>query len=196
VPPEARREYERGRAALSEKKSDKGIEHLEKAVKLYPEFFDAQFLIATTLMDAEQWDKAEKALRRSLEMNRAATAALVSLGEVERRLKKYAEAEKFLQEALRLDDQAWLGHYTLGRVYWEKNDIQRAGRHIGRTLELQPDFPEAHLLGGNIFMRAGLPANALVEYEEYLRLAPRGEFAVQTLELTQKLKKQLAETKK
>lgn len=196
VPAEARKEYEKARAALDEHKPERGIQHLERAVRIYPEFFDAQLLIGTTHMDAQQWEKAEKALRRALELNASATAAMVSLGEVERRQKKYTDAEKLLLRAVELDDQSWQAHYTLGRVYWERNDIPRAGRHIGRTLELEPDLPEAHLLGGNIFMRAGLPANALIEYEEYLRLAPVGEFAAQTQTLVEKLKKQIAATKK
>ncbi|MBD0327020.1 MAG: hypothetical protein ICV68_11340, partial [Pyrinomonadaceae bacterium] len=60
---------------------------------------------------------------------------------------------------------------------------------------LMPDYAEAHLLGANIFMRAGLHQNALIEYEEYLRLAPQGEFAEQTRDIVQKLKAALAKKK-
>ncbi len=62
---------------------------------------------------------------------------------------------------------------------------------MGRSIELQPNVAEGQLLAGNIFMRAGLPENALIEYEEYLRLAPKGEFSAQTQELVEKLKKNL-----
>jgi hypothetical protein len=62
---------------------------------------------------------------------------------------------------------------------------------VGRSIELQPNVAEGHLLAGNISMRAGLPENALIEYEEYLRLAPKGEFSAQTQGLVEKLKKNL-----
>ena len=73
--------------------------------------------------------------------------------------------------------------------------MRRAAAHIGRTLQLKPDFAEAHIFAGNILLKVGEPARALVEYEEYLRLAPRGEYAAQARDLTGKLKKSLSQKK-
>lgn len=64
----------------------------------------------------------------------------------------------------------------------------KAGPEIGRTLQLKPDFAEAHLLAGNILLRLNQPQRAQAEYEEYLRLAPKGEYATEARELIQKLK--------
>jgi tetratricopeptide (TPR) repeat protein len=192
VPSGAQKEYQKGVSALQEKKTEKAISHLEKAISLYPNFYEPQFLLGTTYMDVQQWSAAESALRRALGINPKAIDALVYLGEVYRRQKKYPEAEKTLQEALKLDDKVWQGHFTLGRVYWELGDITRAGRHAGRTLQLNSDLAEAHMLAGNIFMRAGRPENALTEYREYLRLAPSGDFVGQVRQLVQKLEKSLA----
>jgi tetratricopeptide (TPR) repeat protein len=195
VPAEAQKEFEKGQSALSEKRPDKALSHFEKAVSLYPAFFQAHLLLGITYRETQQWDKAERALRRTLELKPRTAMALVELGEVYRRQKKFAEAEKVLLEGLQLDADLWQGHFTLGRVYWEMNQPAKAGPPVGRALQLKPDYAEAHLLGGNIFMRVGLPQNALVEYEEYLRLAPQGEFAEQTKEIVQKLKRALAEKK-
>lgn len=196
APAEARREYEKGLASMEEGKPAKAVPHFEKAVRIYPDFYAAQFLLGTVYMGESEWGKAEAPLRRALEIRPRTVPVLVSLGEVYRRLKRFDKAEGVLQEGVRLDDDSWQGHFTLGRVYWEAGDVAKAGRHTGRTLQLRPDLAEAHLLGGNIFVRAGLPENALVEYEEYLRLAPTGEFSAQALELVRKLKKSLAEKKK
>jgi regulator of sirC expression with transglutaminase-like and TPR domain len=83
----------------------------------------------------------------------------------------------------------------LGRVYLDTDQFKKAAPHIGRTLQLKPDLPEAHLLGGNILLKVGEPVRALAEYEEYLRLAPEGEYAAPTRELVGKLRKSLAEKK-
>lgn len=198
VPVEARKEFEKAQAALPGKAKEKeqAILHLEKAIALYPNFFEAQLMLGTTYMDTQQWNKAEIPLRRAIEINPRATFAFVALGEVCRRQKKYVEAGKVLQEGLKLDDNSWQGHFTLGRVYWETGDLAKAGFQVGRTLQLMPDIADAHLLAGNIFMRASLPENALIEYEEYLRLAPKGEFSNQARELAGKLKRAIAERKK
>jgi tetratricopeptide (TPR) repeat protein len=196
APAEARREFEKGQVALEQEKTKEGIAHLEKATAIYPDFLEAHFVLANAYMETEQWAKAESTLERMLKLKPQMIEALVNLGEVNRRQKKYTEAEGALQQALKIDDKSWKGHFTLGRVYWETGNIVKSGQQIGRTLELKPDLAEAHLLGGNIFMRANLPENALIEYQEYLRLAPTGEFASQAQELVRKLKEAIAKKKK
>lgn len=191
VPPGARGEAERGRAAIAENKSDEAILHFKKAIEIFPDFFDAHMSLAQLYIDSSQWEKAEASLRQAVKINPTSVATKVSLGEVYRRQKKYTEGEKVLEEALKIDNSSWQSNFTLGRIHWELKDIAKAGKYVARTIELQPNVAEAHLLAGNIFMRAGLPSNALIEYEEYMRLAPNGEFAAQTLTLIDKIKKSL-----
>jgi tetratricopeptide (TPR) repeat protein len=195
VPEDARKEFERGSAALSKGKTDEGVGHLRKALEIYPDFLQAQLLLASAHMKSRRWDDAEATLARAAEIDPHSVAALVSLGEARRRLKKYAEAEESLAAALKLDDASWQGHLAMGRVYLDTDQVKKAAPHIGRTLQLKPDLAEAHLLGGNILLKVGEPARALSEYEEYLRLAPEGEYAAPTRELVGKLKKTLAEKK-
>ena len=197
VPPAAQKEFEQGRAlvlgdARDEKKLGEGLSHLEKAVQLYPKYLEAQLLLGTGYMDARQWDKAEQALRRALEINPKATTASIALGDVLRRKKKYDEAEKVLTEALKLNDKSAQAHFTLGEVYWEKNDIPKAGVQVGTALQLKPDYAEAHLLAGNLLLRARKAEEALTEFQEYLRLAPDGEFAQQARDISKKIQDALA----
>jgi tetratricopeptide (TPR) repeat protein len=195
VPEKARTEFEKGRLALADKKVEEGILHLERALTLHTNYYEAQSLLGTAYMDQENWMKASQAFVRALEISPNAVSAMVSLGEVYRRQKKYDEGEKVLQKALTLDDTSWLGHYALGRIYWDKKDLINAGKQVAATLQLQPEFPDARLLAGNIFVRAHLPENAIIEYEEYLRIAPKGQFANEIRELVQKLKTLIAKKK-
>ncbi len=195
VPEPARTEFTKARAALLDKKPKDAIPHLEKATLIYPEFLDAHLMLATCYMDLRQWAKAESALRRSLDIKPDYSAAVFSLGEVYWRQKRYEEAEKVLLNGLELNDQSWHGHFTLSRLYWDLGDLNKAGPALGRALQLNPDFAEAHLLAGNILLRLNQPERALTEYQEYLRLAPKGEFADQAKELVAKLVK-VVESKK
>ncbi len=193
IPPEAQKEYEQGRAALLEgKKLESSIAHLEKAVSLYPDFFEAQLLLGTAYMDARQWERAERALRRTLEINLKAASAHIALGEVYRRQEKYQEAEQALQEGLRLDPRSAQGHFTLGQVYFAKGDLAKAGPAVGQALRLKPDFALAYLLAGNILLRARQAENALQMFEEYLRLEPKGAFAAETRTLVERIKQALS----
>jgi Tfp pilus assembly protein PilF len=196
VPAEAQAELERGRAALlDDKKVDEALTHLEKAVHLYPRFYEAQLLLGTAYMDAGKWEQSAAALGRAREINPKGGAALFALGEVYRHQKKYEEAERVLGEGLAVEAKSAAGHYTLARVYWDRGDYAKAGPHVGRALQLRPDFADAHLLAGNILLRARQGENALTEFQEYLRLAPEGEFAGQARQMVEKIKKALAEKK-
>jgi tetratricopeptide (TPR) repeat protein len=196
VPSAARDEFARAQTALARKDFEEAIPHLQQAVFIHPAYYEAQLSLGTTLMDLRRWEKAEDALRRTLEIKPDSAPAMLSLGEVFWRRKRYDEAEKTLLEGLKLDEKSWHGHFTLGRLYWDLGNIAKAGLAIGRTLQLKPEFAEAHLLAGNILLKVDQQERALVEYNEYLRLEPKGEFAPAARELVTKLTKAIVENKK
>jgi Cytochrome c biogenesis factor len=189
VPPEARSEFEKGETALLAKnKLAEGILHLEKAIAIYPNFPEAQIKLGTAYMDAKEWDKAELALKRAIELAPDASNAFFALGELYMQQKKYSEAEPRLRQGLRIDNHSWRGHFALGRVYWASGDVQQAAKQIALTLQLNQDLADAHLLAGNILLRSGKREDARTEFEAYLRLAPKGEFAGQVKTILQKMK--------
>ena len=193
APAEAREELVRGRAALGKKNYEESVAHLQRAIAVYPEFYEAHLLLGTALMDEREWKKAEVAFERAAELKSGSATAILLLGEVYWRQKRYDEAEKTLLDGLKLDDKSWHGYFTLGRLYWDLDNIAKSGPAVGRTLQLKPDFAEAHLLAGNILLKINQHERGLAEYQEYLRLEPKGEFAAQTRELVQKLSKAITD---
>lgn len=209
VPPDARAEFEKGEAALAVAKKEKiqeGITHLEKAVVLYPKFTQAQLRIGTAYMDLGQWDKAEQALLKTVQLDPKAANAFFALGEINLRQKRFEDAEKNLLQGLKIEDTSAPGHLTLGRAYWEMGSkikdteqarpfLDKSYEQAKRAIELNPNFADAHLLRGNLLFRVRRAADAQHEYEEYLRLDPKGAFADQTRALVERIKKALAEVK-
>jgi tetratricopeptide (TPR) repeat protein len=196
APPEAQKEFTLGRKALlDEKKVDEGRRHLEKAISLYPNFLEAQLLLGTAFMETRDWRNAEVALRRAVEISPKTAQPYIALGEVCRQQARYQDAEKVLLEGLKLDERAWQAHFTLGRVYLALNDLAKAGAAAGHALQLKPDLAEGYLLAGNILLRARKPEDALPMFEEYLRLAPKGESVTETREVVTKIKRALSEKK-
>ena len=196
VPESARKEYSDAHMALAGKRQQDGIRHLESALRIYPQFFEARLMLATAYLDQREWEKAEASFKLGHQLRPADGQSLLGLGEVYWRQKRYDEAEKALLDGLKVDDKSWHGHFTLSRLYWAQDDIKKAAPAIGRTLQLKPDFAEAHLLAGNILLRLEQTERALVEYREYLRLEPNGEFGEATRELVKKLSKVIVENKK
>jgi len=189
VPSAARGEFEKGSAALlSEKNVAKGIQHLEKAVRLYPQYVDALLLIGTAYMDMQDWLKAEAAFRQVLALDTKSSAGYFALGELYLRQKKYPDAETNMLLGIHLDLKSVQGHFLLGLLYYELGDLVKAGPQVGTALHLNPKFARGHLLAANILLRAHQIENAVVEFEEYLNLEPNGPFAEQTRQTVAQLK--------
>jgi tetratricopeptide (TPR) repeat protein len=147
-------------------------------------------------MDLGQWDKAEKVLVAASKAHPQEPNLLFALGELFLQQKKTKEAEAALNGGLNLEPRSWMGHYTLGRLYWNGSELVKAARQVAIALQLNPNFAEAHLLAGNIFLRARKSAEAQAEFEEYLRLDPHGKYARETKGLVEEIKKATAKPTK
>jgi len=204
VGPEAQAEFDQGRAALIDNKDiERAVLHLEKAISLSPNFFEAQLLLGTAYVEKHELDKAEHALRRAIEIKPKVAESHIALGEVYRQQKRYQDAEKTLTTGIKLAESSATAHLTLARVYWDlglsnkdgqkfKPVLEKSWQEINVALRLNPKLSEAHLLAGNLLFKAHRAKEALPEYETYLRLDPGGEFATQTQDMVQKIKQALA----
>ena len=123
------------------------------------------------------------------------------------RQKKYDQAERALQDGLAIEMHSAQAHLTLARVYWDKvagakeeaqwrPSLEKSYQEVNQALELDANLAAAHLLKGNLYFKVRRAADALHEYDEYLRLDPKGASADQTRALADKIRKALAETKK
>jgi len=208
VPPAAQKEFDKGVAALAEGGKDKiavAVKYFEKAVSLYPKFVEARLKLGTGYMDLGQWDKAEQALLATIEVDANAFNALFALSEIYLRQNKISEAETVLVKGLAIQDASYLGHLNLARVYWEKSreikdlmqakpTLEKSYEEIKRALTLNPDLAGAHLLKGNLLLRVGRTADAVTEFNEYLRLEPNGAFATETRTLIEKISHKKAQS--
>jgi tetratricopeptide (TPR) repeat protein len=129
-------------------------------------------------------------MKRAIEINPKTVNAYLALGEVYSHQKKYSDAEKVLRDWLAIDDRSWQGHFALAHLYYVKGDLGRSARQVGLTIQLNGSFPDAHLLAANIHLKVNNRQDALEQFQEYLRLAPQGEFAAQARQAVQKLQHQ------
>jgi len=203
IPAAAQKEFDKGVAALAEGGRDKttaAVRSFEKAISIYPPFVEARLRLGTAYMDLGEWDKAEQALLATLKVDARAFNAFFALSEIYLQENKIADAEKVLVQGLAIQEQSYLGHLNLARVYWEKAReikdlvqakpvLEKCYEEVKRALTLNPDLAGAHLLKGNLLLRVARTSDAVVEFNEYLRLEPNGPFATQTRALVEKIKK-------
>lgn len=209
VPEGARKEFEKGEASVATGKKEQlpeASQHFEKALSIYPKFLQAQLRLGTIYMDLQQWDKAEAALRHAIELDPKAANAYLALGELYWQQKKGTEAEKALLDGLAIEDRSWQGHLTLARIYVDmaakiKDDAQnrplraKAFDQVNAALKYNPNLAPAHYIRGNLLLSVGRDLDAQHEFEDFVRLEPKGPLADKSRVLIEKIKKALAEKK-
>lgn len=80
------------------------IELYQKALKIIPEFPEAEYQLGIAYLALEQTDNAEKAFRRAIELREDWSLPMASLGSVLVRKNEFADAEKILTKAVEIDE--------------------------------------------------------------------------------------------
>src|SRR5215813_13344413 len=178
IPPAARKEYEEGQKPANEQKdADAAIKHYHKAIQLYIKYSEAYLALGLLYMDLGKFGDAQPALRAANEITPTAPAGYLALGTMYNAQKKYDEAEKALTKGLELKSDVAQGQYELAKTYWATGKWQDAEPHAQKAVAIEPTMAPPHVLLGNIALRKQDALGAVKEFQEYLRLDPKGPMA-------------------
>jgi tetratricopeptide (TPR) repeat protein len=122
-------------------------------------------------------EQAIEAYKRAVELNPCAAGALVNLGTIFYRQRKYPEAEQHYEKAIEVDSNYPLAHYNLGNLYDEQGDLEQAEHHYYTALRLNPNYADAHFNLALLCERRGDFLKAVRHWKSYLRLDSTGSWA-------------------
>jgi tetratricopeptide (TPR) repeat protein len=138
-------------------------------------------------MELEKYEDAQTALQKTNELNPNAPGGYLALGTLFNQQKKYDEAEKALTQGLQLNGDVPQGQYELAKTFWATGKWQDAEPHAQKAVALAPSLAPAHVLLGNIALRRQDPMGAIKEFQEYLRLDPKGPMSPGVAQMIQKI---------
>lgn len=95
--------FERGQDAHARGELERAVELYDEAIKLRPEFPEAEYQKATALISLARMPEAEKALRRVVELRAEWALPHALLGDLLVRQKRFTEALNALAQALKLE---------------------------------------------------------------------------------------------
>ena len=194
IPPAALREFELGKKRMEAQDAPGSIDHFQKAIALYPNYAEAYQLMGVVYLETGKFADAEPALRKATEIEPNLATAHFALGICRNQMAKYAEAETALARGLELQPDSADGHYHIAEAYWNLGRWDDSEPHARKALALKPELAPAHVLLGNSMLRKHDAPGALKEFQEYLRLAPQGEFAAGTRAAVERLEKGLKQS--
>jgi tetratricopeptide (TPR) repeat protein len=188
IPKAARKEFEEGQKAVTEKKdADAAIKHYRKAIQLYSKYSEAYLAMGLLYMELGKFDDAQPALQAANEITPTAPGGYLALGTMYNAQKKYDDAEKALTKGLELKSDVAQGQYELAKTYWATGKWQDAEPHAQKAVAIEPTMAPPHVLLGNIALRKQDPLGAEKEFQEYLRLDPKGPMAGGVSQMIQKI---------
>ena len=145
---------------------------LLRAVELEPELPEAQAVLGqlSALFDWD-WQNAEKAFGRAIELNHNYAPAYHWRAQFLGRLGRWDEAMADMHEALRLDPISIPTNTAQGWLFLYAHRFKEAKEQAEKTLELNPYFVHAHVLRAQACAHLGLAADAKASIERSVALA-------------------------
>jgi len=122
-------------------------------------------------------EAAVDAYQKVLEINPGAAGALVNLGTIYYRMRKFAEAEKYYLAAIEADPAYPLAQFNLGNLYDEQGRMPEAFDFYARALALNPHYADAHFNLALLCERQGDAMKAVHHWKAYLKLDTSGQWA-------------------
>ena len=89
------------------------LDFYDAAIKILPEFPEAEYQRGNALLSSGKPDAAEKAFRRALELREDWTLPMTNLGALLVQKNNFPEAEKFLLKAIQADEQNFAAYSAL-----------------------------------------------------------------------------------
>ena len=174
IPAEARKQYEHGSALLQKPDQEKeGIAALEKAVALFPGYFDALQLLGTEYVKRQQYERAIPLLTKAGELNRQSSQTLFALGVAQYNVKLVPEAIESLRRAVNLNQQSATTNFWLGMLLRQTDKLDEAEIYLKKADQLAAaKSPDVHWQLALLYNQLKRYSAAADELEIFLRIQP------------------------
>jgi len=165
--------FNQGQDAHAKKNYELALEFYEEALKLRPEFPEAEYQRGTALAALNRPAEAEKAYRRAMELRADWSLPPAALGLLLARAGgRESEAETLLRRTLALDAQSWTALVALAELRGRAGDAREAAEFWKRATAVRDDDPSLWLARAEAEQALKETAAAVKSFERALALEP------------------------
>jgi Flp pilus assembly protein TadD len=196
IPHKAHDAMEKGLELLYQKSQyQQSLEQFQRAIQDYPDYYEAYAQVGVAYMYLKEPDKAEQALRTSIEVSKEKYLdAFYLLALLYSNSGRYAEAEPLARKGTELDAQSWQCQYELARALYGLHRFAEAESYAETAVKLQPRNAVMRLELAKIHMQMHKYPALLDDLNAYLEIAPTGAQADQVRKARDKIQQSLANT--
>jgi tetratricopeptide (TPR) repeat protein len=164
--------FERGQNAHARGDLIKALEFYDEAIKVRPEFAEAEFQRGNALVSLSRFQEAETAFRHTLELKKDWALPYAAFGALLVRLNRDSDGEPLLRKAIRLDAQNYLAIRILADIRLRAGDTKEAVELARLATEDQDAPTSTWILRALAERTAGDRVAALASLDHLLQLEP------------------------
>ena len=171
-------------------KIDLAINHFKKAVKIKPDYAPAKNNLGTAYLAKKKWDNAIACFKGIIGELLYATPhyPLSNLGFAYYNKKEYRLAEKYYQDALKIEPRFAIALRGLGKTYIAMGKIPEAVAVFEKAVKNSPRFAEIYFDLADAYRITNDYKKALDAYKKVIELAPDSPLAVEARKEAEKIK--------
>lgn len=159
---------------------EESLKHLDRALKIRPDFTEARNNHARVLIELTRYDAAIAELKIVLnDLTYPEPAkAWVNMGIAFFRKNDFATAKEKFAKAIEINRENCLAHTYFGRALLELQQLNQASSALDNAVVIcRPNrFEEPHYYSGLTYYKLGKTTSAIARMEEVIHLFPTGKF--------------------
>jgi tetratricopeptide (TPR) repeat protein len=197
MPQKARDALESGEKKLYiDKNPQAALPDFQKAVTTAPGFYEAYYQIGMVYLTLGKRDEAEASFRKSIQVsNDKYGEAVIGLASFLIDSGDFAQSETMTRHGLDLSPNAWFGHYQLGRILFNENNIPEALKSAEQARSLAPNAAIVYRLLYKIHKSQNDYSAQLQDLEAYIHLDPDSPAGVRAQELRKQVQDSISKDK-
>jgi tetratricopeptide (TPR) repeat protein len=169
--------FERGQNAHAKGEFERALEYYDEALKVRPEFPEAEFQRANALVSLKRFADAESAFKRAIELRPNWSPPFTNLGLLLIRLDRDDEAANLLRQALKLDAQNEVAMRVLAEVRLRAGDAKEA-LELSRKVTNRDSSAAAWIVKAMAERKLGLKTESLASIDHVLQSEPNNIVAL------------------
>lgn len=175
VPAKARTRLASAQREFKKMRFDDAEREIDSALRMDPTFAQAFTMRAFIRLASKDFKGAVEDARRAISLDASDGESYVALAMSCNSLREFQEAQNAAWQALSLRPDSWQGRLELAKSFYGRREFVLALRELDFGYV---DFPDVHLVRGNVLTNLGRSQEASEEFKTFLREVPsdpRGE---------------------
>lgn len=189
--------FDEGVAASRSGDNDTALAKFTEAANVMPTCYDCYYNIGFAHAQKKDYDKAEEAFKKSIELKADYPEAYNGLAQIYNAQKRFDEAQAASQKAAALATAGGAAAsgsgvdalYNQGVIAWNAGKAEDAKKAFEEALKADPKHANSHYQLAMCQINLGKLPEAVAEFELYMQLAPDGQYAAQVKAMLVQLKK-------